>query len=157
MMKAFGTKWKLRTHSHAQFSHGICNDCLKKLYPEQYVDEKKIEDALLPIKCFSNLPESAPLHLLVKGTNFQIKVWEALMAIPFGAAVTYQDIANHIGMPGATRAVGTAVGKNPIPFIIPCHRVIRKMGEFGQYGGGRERKMAMITWESARRTANEFS
>ncbi len=103
---------------------------------------------------FDHRPQSAPLHLFVKGTNFQIKVWEALMAIPFGAAVTYQDIANHIDMPGATRAVGTAVGKNPIPFIIPCHRVIRKLGEFGQYGGGRERKLAMIGWESARSAAN---
>ena len=119
-------------------------------------DDPLIDTLVRRIFSFSNLPESAPLHLFVKGTNFQIKVWEALMAIPFGAAVTYQDIANHIGMPGATRAVGTAVGKNPIPFIIPCHRVIRKMGEFGQYGGGRERKMAMIAWESARRTANEF-
>lgn len=117
-------------------------------------DDALIETLAQKIFSFDSLPESAPLHLFVKGTNFQIKVWEALMNIPFGAAVTYQDIADHIGMPGATRAVGTAVGKNPIPFIIPCHRVIRKMGEFGQYGGGRERKLAMIGWESARSAAN---
>ena len=119
------------------------------------VRDKPLVDALVQkVFSFESLPESAPLHLFIKGTNFQIKVWEALMAIPFGAAVTYQDIADHIGLPGATRAVGTAVGRNPIPFIIPCHRVIRKMGEFGQYGGGRERKMAMIGWESARRSLN---
>jgi AraC family transcriptional regulator, regulatory protein of adaptative response / methylated-DNA-[protein]-cysteine methyltransferase len=115
------------------------------------VPDDLLTDTLVQkIFAFGSLPESAPLHLFIKGTNFQIKVWEALMAIPFGTAVTYEDIANHIGLPGATRAVGTAVGKNPIPFLIPCHRVIRKMGAFGQYGGGRERKMAMIGWESAR-------
>jgi AraC family transcriptional regulator of adaptative response/methylated-DNA-[protein]-cysteine methyltransferase len=120
------------------------------------VQDDPLTDTLVQkIFSFESLPESAPLHLFIKGTNFQIKVWEALMDIPFGAAVTYQDIADHIGMPGATRAVGTAVGKNPIPFIIPCHRVIRKMGAFGQYGGGRERKMAMIGWESAKRTASQ--
>ena len=113
-------------------------------------DDLLTETLVQKIFGFESLPESAPLHLFIKGTNFQIKVWEALMAIPFGTAVTYEDIANHIGMPGATRAVGSAVGKNPIPFLIPCHRVIRKMGAFGQYGAGRERKMAMIGWESAR-------
>ena len=124
----------------------------------ELIRDNSLSDRLVQkIFPFESLARSAPLHLFVKGTNFQIKVWEALMAIPFGAAVTYQDIAEHIGMPGATRAVGTAVGKNPIPFIIPCHRVIRKMGAFGQYGGGRERKIAMIGWESARRTANDVS
>jgi AraC family transcriptional regulator of adaptative response/methylated-DNA-[protein]-cysteine methyltransferase len=94
--------------------------------------------------------ESAPLHLFVKGTNFQIKVWEALIRIPFGAAVTYEDIARHIGNPGAVRAVGTAIGKNPIPFLIPCHRVIRKIGEFGNYGEGPLRKKALLGWEAAK-------
>jgi AraC family transcriptional regulator of adaptative response/methylated-DNA-[protein]-cysteine methyltransferase len=91
----------------------------------------------------------APLYLFVKGTNFQIKVWEALIKIPLGKAVTYEDIAHHIGMPKAARAVGNAVGRNPIPFLIPCHRVIRKMGEFGNYGGGPARKKAMLGWESS--------
>ena len=76
------------------------------------------------------------MHLYVRGTNFQIKVWEALLKIPLGRAVTYEDIARHIGLPRAARAVGNAVGQNPIPFLIPCHRVIRKMGEFGNYGEG---------------------
>jgi AraC family transcriptional regulator, regulatory protein of adaptative response / methylated-DNA-[protein]-cysteine methyltransferase len=92
----------------------------------------------------------APLHLVVRGTNFQIQVWQALLRIPLGKAVTYQDIAHHIGMPGASRAVGNAVGNNPIPFLIPCHRVIRKMGEFGNYGEGPQRKKAILGWESAR-------
>jgi len=98
---------------------------------------------------FSADEPPAPLHLYVRGTNFQIKVWEALLKIPLGQAVTYQDIAQHIGMPKAARAVGNAVGRNPIPFLIPCHRVIRKLGEFGYYGGGPARKKAMLGWEAA--------
>jgi AraC family transcriptional regulator of adaptative response/methylated-DNA-[protein]-cysteine methyltransferase len=100
---------------------------------------------------FPQAAESAPLHLYVKGTNFQIQVWQALLKIPLGAAVTYQDIARHIGMPRAARAVGNAVGSNPIPFLIPCHRVIRKTGVFGNYGEGPLRKKAMLGWEAAMR------
>lgn len=91
----------------------------------------------------------SPLHLILKGTNFQIKVWEALTRIPFGAVVTYEDVAVQVGLPQATRAVGTAVGHNPISFIIPCHRVIRKTAEFGNYGGGTARKKAILGWEAA--------
>lgn len=98
---------------------------------------------------FSTAAESAPLHLFVKGTNFQIQVWQALLKIPLGAAVTYEDIARHIGLPRAARAVGNAVGSNPIPFLIPCHRVIRKSGVFGHYGEGPLRKKAILGWEAA--------
>jgi AraC family transcriptional regulator of adaptative response/methylated-DNA-[protein]-cysteine methyltransferase len=90
-----------------------------------------------------------PLHLILNGTNFQIKVWEALIKIPFGAVVSYEDVAVQIGQPKATRAVGTAIGNNPISFIIPCHRVIRKNAEFGNYGGGPARKKAILGWEAA--------
>lgn len=90
-----------------------------------------------------------PLHLILKGTNFQIKVWEALTKIPFGAVVSYEDVAVQVGIPGATRAVGTAVGHNPISYIIPCHRVIRKNAEFGNYGSGPARKKAILAWEAA--------
>ena len=93
--------------------------------------------------------ESVPLHLILNGTNFQIKVWEALIKIPFGAVVSYEDVAVQIGLPKATRAVGSAVGKNPISFIIPCHRVIRKNAEFGNYGGGSTRKKVILGWEAA--------
>lgn len=92
-------------------------------------------------------PEN-PLPLLVKGTNFQIKVWEALLRIPLGAVVTYEEVARHIGLPRAVRAVGNAVGKNPVSFVIPCHRVVRKTADFGNYGGGAPRKMAMLGWEA---------
>ncbi len=91
-----------------------------------------------------------PLHLILKGTNFQIKVWEALTRIPFGMVVTYEDVAVQVGIPKATRAVGTAVGHNPISYIIPCHRVIRKNAEFGNYGSGPARKKAILGWEAAR-------
>lgn len=90
-----------------------------------------------------------PLHLILNGTNFQIKVWEALIKIPFGAMVSYEDVAIQVGIPAATRAVGSAVGKNPISFIIPCHRVIRKTADFGNYGGGTARKKAILGWEAA--------
>ena len=93
--------------------------------------------------------DSTPLHLILSGTNFQIKVWEALIKIPFGAVVSYEDVAIQVGIPGATRAVGSAVGKNPISFIIPCHRVIRKTADFGNYGGGTARKKAILGWEAA--------
>jgi AraC family transcriptional regulator of adaptative response/methylated-DNA-[protein]-cysteine methyltransferase len=84
------------------------------------------------------------------GTNFQIKVWEALLRIPPGAVVSYDDIAAHLGMPGSARAVGNAVASNPIPVIIPCHRVIRKVGDFGGYRYGTARKMALLGWEQAK-------
>jgi AraC family transcriptional regulator of adaptative response/methylated-DNA-[protein]-cysteine methyltransferase len=98
---------------------------------------------------FSGAEKPAPVYLLVRGTNFQLRVWEALLKIPLGKAVTYEDIARHIGMPAAARAVGNAVGANPIPFLIPCHRVIRKTGVLGNYGAGPTRKKAMLGWESA--------
>lgn len=110
-------------------------------------------DATRPIvnRIFNPLvgQNSIPLHLVLNGTNFQIKVWEALIKIPTGLVVSYEDVATHIGMPKASRAVGNAVGSNPVSFVIPCHRVIRKTAEFGNYGGGKARKLAILGWESA--------
>lgn len=88
--------------------------------------------------------------LFLKGTNFQIRVWEALLRVPAGRAVTYEDIARSIGHPTAVRAVGAAVGQNPIAYLIPCHRVLRKSGVFGEYHWGATRKKALLAWESAR-------
>ena len=88
-----------------------------------------------------------PLTLHLRGTNFQLKVWEALLAIPAGSVTTYEGIASRIGKPGATRAVGTAVGHNPIAVLIPCHRVIRKVGDFGNYRYGELRKKALLARE----------
>lgn len=89
-----------------------------------------------------------PLHLDLRGSNFQLKVWEALLRIPTGSMVTYGDLAVYIGMPGAARAVGHAVGQNPVPVLVPCHRVIRKTGELGGYHWGLERKRALLGWET---------
>lgn len=88
------------------------------------------------------------LHLI--GAPFQVKVWEALLAIPSGHVTTYADIAGAIGHPAAHRAVGTAVGRNPISFLIPCHRALRRDGGLGGYHWGVERKRAMLAWEAAR-------
>jgi AraC family transcriptional regulator of adaptative response/methylated-DNA-[protein]-cysteine methyltransferase len=90
-----------------------------------------------------------PLNIHLRGTNFQLKVWEALLKIPTGAVTTYEGLAERIGQPAATRAVGTAVGHNPIAVLIPCHRVIRKVGEFGNYRYGALRKKALLAYESA--------
>ncbi|NKB81120.1 MAG: methylated-DNA--[protein]-cysteine S-methyltransferase [Nitrospirales bacterium] len=90
-----------------------------------------------------------PLYLYVKGTNFQIKVWEALVRIPQGGMLSYQQVARHIGMPKASRAVANAIAHNPIQYLIPCHRVIQSMGAFGSYQAGPERKKALLAWEAA--------
>lgn len=92
---------------------------------------------------------AAPLRVVVRGTNFQVKVWKALLRIPAGMAVSYEDVAAMAGRPEAVRAAGSAIGRNPICYLIPCHRVIRKSGDFGNYGGGPARKRAMLAWEAA--------
>lgn len=119
---------------------------------------RMIEDykstAPLAARIFPNLEADSafdkmrqPLSLHLRGTNFQIKVWEALLNIPTGAVTTYEHIAVQIGNPNAVRAVGTAVGHNPIAVLVPCHRVIRKAGDFGNYRYGSARKKALLARE----------
>lgn len=91
-----------------------------------------------------------PVRLVLIGTDFELRVWECLLRIPMGRAVTYGDIARHLGQPTASRAVGTAVGRNPISFVVPCHRVLRGDGNLGGYHWGLTRKRALIGWESGR-------
>jgi AraC family transcriptional regulator of adaptative response/methylated-DNA-[protein]-cysteine methyltransferase len=93
------------------------------------------------------------LHL--KGTDFQIKVWETLLKIPMGRLTTYGNIARHIEKPKASRAVGTAIGDNPVAFLIPCHRVIQSTGIFGGYHWGNTRKTAIIGWETSKINAGK--
>lgn len=109
-----------------------------------------VEDvaAILPLATAAFGGTATPLHLI--GAPFQIKVWEALLAIPTGHVTTYADIADAIGHPTAHRAVGTAVGRNPISFLIPCHRALRRDGGLGGYHWGLPRKRAMLAWEAAR-------
>jgi len=97
---------------------------------------------------FSAHPASK-LKLFVKGTSFQLKVWEALLKIPLGELVSYQVVSQHVGNPRGLQATGSAVGKNPVAFLIPCHRVVRKTGEINGYRWGLDRKSAIIAWEAA--------
>lgn len=94
---------------------------------------------------------AAPLKLAIAGTNFQLAVWRALLKIPEGVVVSYGQLAKAIGQPTASRAVGTAVGANPVAFLIPCHRVIQSTGVLGHYRWGPVRKRAICVWEQARR------
>ncbi len=91
-----------------------------------------------------------PVKLHLKGTGFQLKVWETLLKIPLGKLSTYGTIAEKINNPNASRAVGTAIGSNPVAYLIPCHRVIQSTGIFGQYMWGANRKTAIIGWEAAK-------
>lgn len=95
--------------------------------------------------------ELQQIKLHLKGTAFQLKVWETLLKIPFGQLTTYGTIAAQINRPNASRAVGTAVGSNPVAFLIPCHRVIQATGSLGGYMWGETRKTAIIGWEGARK------
>ena len=96
--------------------------------------------------------DKAPLYLI--GAPFQLKVWEALLSIPSGHVTSYSDIAQSIGTPRAVRAVGTAVGRNPVSWLIPCHRALRKSGALGGYHWGLPVKRALLAWESAREDAS---
>lgn len=110
-----------------------------------------VEDSAVTKPAASGLLLGAdPTHLHLIGAPFQIKVWEALLAVPTGHVTTYSAIAEHIGNPKAVRAVGTAVGRNPISWLIPCHRALRKSGGLGGYHWGLPVKRALLAWESAR-------
>jgi AraC family transcriptional regulator of adaptative response/methylated-DNA-[protein]-cysteine methyltransferase len=141
--------------------HGICHlgfvqttegDAIDNLVAE-WKEAKMIEDyrstaALVePIFALRFSDRIKPLNLHLRGTNFQIKVWEALLQILAGTVTTYEGLAQRIGQPNASRAVGSAVGHNPIAVLIPCHRVIRKVGDFGNYRYGAQRKKALLARE----------
>ncbi len=117
---------------------------LAKLIPDQAATRESVARAF-PI---GERSKATPLSLHIKGTNFQLKVWEALLRIPDGGVTTYGDIASALQVPGASRAVGSAVGANPVSWLIPCHRVIRSTGELGGYAWGIERKKVMLALES---------
>ena len=91
-----------------------------------------------------------PLRVVLIGTDFEVRVWETLLRIPMGRAVSYSDIASRINSPKASRAVGAAVGKNPISFVVPCHRALGKNGDLTGYHWGMTRKRAMLGWEAGR-------
>ena len=139
---------------HLGFVQGSEGEAIDNLVSD-WKEAKMIEDyrataeLVAPIFDLRFNTRIKPLTLHRRGTNFQLKVWEALLQIPAGTVSTYGGIASRIGKPSAMRAVGTAVGHNPIAVLIPCHRVIRKAGEFGQYRYGSLRKKALLAYESA--------
>lgn len=128
---------------------------LKTKFPNALFQQKTDtmqQNALLIFQNDWSRLQNIKLHL--KGTHFQLKVWESLLKIPMGSLSTYGKLAEKIGHSNASRAVGTAIGKNPIAFLIPCHRVIQSTGSFGGYMWGNTRKTAMIGWEGAKTLAN---
>ncbi len=131
-------------------SEGDAVDTLVASWPEaQMIEDSRTTAPLVePIFDLSKRGNK-PLRLHLRGTNFQLKVWEALLRIPPGAVTSYAGLAVQAGRPRASRAVGTALGRNPIAVLIPCHRVIRKLGEFGNYRYGSVRKKALLGWETA--------
>jgi AraC family transcriptional regulator of adaptative response/methylated-DNA-[protein]-cysteine methyltransferase len=114
-------------------------------------DQERISLIVKNIFRIDQIENSRPFNLHLKGTNFQINVWRALLSIPEGWVVSYQDIASYIGHPKAFRAVANAIAINPVAYLIPCHRVIAKSGNINKYRWGSTRKKALIGWEAARR------
>lgn len=133
--------------SFVDASEGKAIDNLVADWQQANMIEDYKSTAPLVTRIFSDLAIDSPLKLHLRGTNFQIKVWEALLNIPSGALTTYEHIAKQVGNPKAVRAVGTAVGHNPIAYLIPCHRVIRKSGDFGNYLYGSARKKVILARE----------
>jgi len=144
---------------------GICNlsfvmpsgrsaalEVLHKNWPKALLAENPSITQPLVAGIFRTSLQNAehPLHLYLSGSNFQLKVWEALLRIPSGNVVSYRDIAGYLGEPNASRAVGNALARNPVAVLIPCHRVIHSLGEFGNYHYGEARKVALLGWEMAK-------
>ena len=168
--RAFGAGLRIRYGAHATAlgaafigltERGICHlrfidesaDPLAELR-EEWPEATLVADPAAAREALDALARPrAPMRLWLKGTNFQIKVWEALLRVPEGELVSYGRLAAAAGMPTAVRAVASAVAANPVAWLVPCHRVIRSSGVLGQYRWGPERKAALIGWEAARREA----
>lgn len=147
----------------ATTDRGICKLCFFDTEVERKILEKQLHDEWINAFIIKDKTKTEPvvnsifsadqenkqsLKLLLKGSKFQIKVWEALLSIPESQLTTYHDVAAAIGNPKAVRATATAIAKNNIAYLIPCHRVIRQTGEFGQYRWNEDRKKALILWEA---------
>jgi len=149
----------------ASTERGICNlsfvmssdrtaamDALRRYWPKaNLVEDSSITQPLVAgiFRSFGRALDH-PVHLYLSGSNFQLKVWEALLSIPSGSVVSYRDIASVLGDSNASRAVGNALANNPVPVLVPCHRVINSLGEFGNYHYGEARKKALLGWEMAK-------
>lgn len=129
-----------------------CFDDMAQRWPNAHYVEDVEATASYAARVFHPERWSAeePLRVVLIGSDFQIRVWESLLEIPLGRAVTYSDIARKIGQPTASRAVGAAVGRNPISFVVPCHRALGKSGALTGYHWGLTRKRAMLGWEAGK-------
>lgn len=137
---------------HLSFFDNAGNDAFEMLrseYPNAHFSEKTDDFQVNALKIFSSPMNIEVIRVHLKGTDFQLKVWEALLKIPASSLVTYNTIANLINQPSSSRAVGNAIGRNPVAYIIPCHRVIKSTGEFGGYKWNETRKTALIGWEES--------
>ena len=129
--------------------HSSALEALRRSWPNAALTEVPARTEPVVDRIFSsNSSTSLALHL--RGTNFQIKVWEALLRLPPGGVTTYQALAEQLQSSRAARAVGNAVARNPVAYLIPCHRVLQKTGHFGNYRYGPARKKAILLWESTR-------
>jgi AraC family transcriptional regulator of adaptative response/methylated-DNA-[protein]-cysteine methyltransferase len=144
---------------------GICNlsfvmpsgqsaalDTLRRSWPKASLVEDPSKTEPLVAEIFRSFGYNLdhPLHIYLSGSNFQLKVWEALLGVPSGNVVSYRDIASYLGDPKASRAIGNALAHNPVAVLIPCHRVINSLGEFGKYHYGEARKVALLGWEMSK-------
>jgi AraC family transcriptional regulator of adaptative response/methylated-DNA-[protein]-cysteine methyltransferase len=132
--------------------HPAALEALRQSWLKAHLVEDPSVTRLLVASIFHrpNQKSNDPLHVFLSGSNFQLKVWEALLRIPSGNVVSYRDIAGYLGQPRAARAVGNALAHNPVAVLIPCHRVIHSLGEFGNYHYGEARKIALLGWEMAK-------
>ena len=125
-------------------------DDMTRRWPKATYTENSAQTAQLAARVFN--PDlwrpDRPLRIVMIGTDFEVRVWETLLGIPMGKCSTYSDIASKIGRPKAARAVGAAVGKNPMSFVVPCHRVLGRSGDITGYHWGLTRKRAMLGWEA---------
>lgn len=151
----------------AQTERGVCHlgfldresvkaevNALRRIWPYAHLYEDDVATrATLQRIFYPRRGTTRPVEVFVGGTNFQLKVWEALLRIPPGCVVTYGELATSVGQPGAARAVGRAVGSNPVAYLIPCHRVIQQRGAIGGYRWGSARKTAMLLREAGRTTS----
>jgi AraC family transcriptional regulator of adaptative response/methylated-DNA-[protein]-cysteine methyltransferase len=125
---------------------------MTRRWPQAHFIEDDAATGALALRAFSPAQWRAdePLRVVLIGTDFEIRVWQTLLRIPLGSATTYSDIAASIGKPTASRAVGAAVGRNPVSFVVPCHRVLGRSGALTGYHWGITRKQAMLGWEAGR-------
>lgn len=142
-------------HFAPEGDHDASLEPLHQRWPRAHLVEDAGQTQPLIGQVFAPLPpgQAEPFHLYVRGTNFQVNVWRALLSIPAGSVVSYGDVAAYLGNPQATRAVAQAIARNPVAYLIPCHRVIASAGQMQGYRWGTARKQAMLGWEASRRLA----